>query len=77
LGKLKLQNSFSDLEAVLQTLKIEILPITLADTKCYLNLPLHHRDPFDRILVAQAVNHSLVLMSRDTAFDAYSIQRIW
>ncbi len=77
LGKLKLQNSFSDLKPVLQTLKIEILPITFADTECYLNLPLHHRDPFDRILVAQAMNHSLILMSRDSAFDAYSIQRIW
>ena len=52
LGKLRLQNSFSDLEAVLQQLKIEVLLITFSDTECYLNLPLHHRHPFDRILVA-------------------------
>lgn len=77
LGKLSLQRSFSELEEVLQKLKIEILPITFADTKRYINLPLHHRDPFDRILVAQAMNHSLILMSRDSAFDAYSIQRVW
>ncbi|MEG4826344.1 hypothetical protein QUA92_12100, partial [Microcoleus sp. F8-C1] len=38
---------------------------------------LYHRDPFDRILVAQAINHSLVLVSRDVAFDAYDLQRIW
>ena len=77
LGKLSLQNSFSELEEVLQQLKIEVLPITFSDTECYLNLPLHHRDPFDRILVAQAINHSLVLISRDVAFDAYDLQRLW
>jgi len=77
LGKLSLQNSFSELEEVLQQLKIEVLPITFSDTECYLNLPLHHRDPFDRILVAQAINHSLVLVSRDVAFDAYDLQRLW
>lgn len=77
LGKLTLQNSFSDLEAVLQQLKIEVLPIAFSDTERYLNLPLHHRDPFDRILVAQSMNHSLVLISRDLAFDDYNIQRLW
>ena len=77
LGKLRLQNSFSELEVVLQQLKIEVLLITFSDTECYLNLPLHHRDPFDRILVAQAMNHSLVLISRDLAFDAYDLQRVW
>jgi PIN domain nuclease of toxin-antitoxin system len=77
LGKLSLQNSFSELEDVLQQLKIEVLPITFSDTECYLNLPLHHRDPFDRILVAQAINHSLVLVSCDVAFDAYDLQRVW
>ena len=77
LGKLRLQNSFSELEVVLQQLKIEVLLITFSDTECYLDLPLHHRDPFDRILVAQAMNHSLVLISRDLAFDAYDLQRVW
>lgn len=77
LGKLSLQNSFAELERVLQQLKIEVLPIAFSDTERYLNLPLHHRDPFDRILVAQAMNHSLVLISRDLAFDAYDIQRVW
>lgn len=77
LGKLSLQNSFPELEEVLQQLKIEILSVTFSDTERYLSLPLHHRDPFDRILVAQAMNHSLVLISRDVAFDAYDIQRVW
>ncbi len=37
----------------------------------------HHRDPFDRLLVAQAREESLTLISRDASFDAYGIQRIW
>jgi PIN domain nuclease of toxin-antitoxin system len=40
-------------------------------------LPLHHRDPFDRILISQAINHSLTFISRDTEFGPYPIQQVW
>ena len=36
-----------------------------------MQLPLHHRDPFDRLLVAQSISESLLLVSADGAFDAY------
>lgn len=62
LGKLTLDNSFHQLEALLSKLSIEILPITFADTETYLRLPLHHRDPFDRILIAQAMSRSLSIL---------------
>jgi PIN domain nuclease of toxin-antitoxin system len=77
LGKLQLQRPFRDLEPALTQLNIQILSITFTDTETYLSLPLHHRDPFDRILVAQAINRSLVLVSRDAYLDAYPIQRLW
>jgi PIN domain nuclease of toxin-antitoxin system len=77
LGKLQLQRPFRDLEPALLQLNIQTLPIAFADTETYLSLPLHHRDPFDRMIVAQAINSSLVLVSRDTLLDAYSIQRLW
>ena len=77
LGKLKLENSFHQLEALLSQHAIETLPITFADTETYLSLPLHHRDPFDRILIAQTINRSLSIISADTAFDSYSIDRLW
>ena len=77
LGKLSLQNSFSELEGLLKQLQIEILPIAFADTECYLSLPLYDRDPFDRILIAQVINRSLVMLSQDTVFDAYAVQRLW
>ncbi|MEO0406006.1 MAG: type II toxin-antitoxin system VapC family toxin [Cyanobacteria bacterium P01_A01_bin.135] len=77
IGKLSLQGEFEDIEPQIVSANIATLPVTFADTAQYRHLPLHHRDPFDRILVAQALNHSLILISRDKAFDLYPIQRAW
>ena len=41
------------------------------------SIEFHHRDPFDRLLVAQAREESLALVSRDSAFDGYTVKRIW
>jgi PIN domain nuclease of toxin-antitoxin system len=76
IGKLRLQKRFHELEDILNQLRIEILPISFSDTECYLSLPLHHRDPFDRMLIAQALNYSLVIITADSAFDLYPIQRL-
>jgi PIN domain nuclease of toxin-antitoxin system len=40
-------------------------------------LPFHHRDPFDRLLIAQALEEDLTLVSSDSAFDAYGVKRLW
>lgn len=77
LEKLSLDVPFSDLQPILEQLLIRVLPITFQDTEHYQRLPLYHRDPFDRILISQATNHKLDLVSADTAFDAYSIRRVW
>jgi PIN domain nuclease of toxin-antitoxin system len=77
LGKLKLDHSLPALTELLQQLDIETLPIMVADLESYLSLPLHHRDPFDRILIAQAMHHDLVIVSRDEAFAMYPVQRLW
>jgi len=77
IGKLPLQGAFEDIEPQLIAAGIKTLTVTFADTVQVRYLPLHHRDPFDRILVAQAMNHSLILISRDVAFDSYAIQRVW
>lgn len=77
IGKLTLSAPFSSVEPNLVALGITQLPITFKDLEIYLSLPLHHRDPFDRILIAQAINYSLSLVSQDTQMDAYAIQRLW
>jgi PIN domain nuclease of toxin-antitoxin system len=77
IGKLELGYSFDDLQTALGQFDIEILPIEFPDTSQYLDLPLHHRDPFDRILVSQSLRHGFILVSRDAVLDAYNIQRLW
>ncbi|MEO1145800.1 MAG: type II toxin-antitoxin system VapC family toxin [Cyanobacteria bacterium J06638_22] len=77
IGKLSLKGEFENIEPRMVEAGITTLPVTFADTAQYRHLPLHHRDPFDRILVAQAINYNLVLVSRDKAFDAYPMQRMW
>lgn len=52
------------------------IPITLADAQTAATLPLHHRDPFDRMLVAQAGRLAATVVSRDRVFDAYGISRL-
>lgn len=77
LGKLSLQQSYETIGAAIDTSDILILPISFADTVQVRNLPLHHNDPFDRMLISQAINHSLTVISTDKKFDAYSIKRLW
>lgn len=77
LDKLSLEIPFADLPQLLEQLLIGVMPITFTDTENYLSLPTYHRDPFDRMLIAQAITHTLTIVSIDKAFDAYPIQRLW
>ncbi|WP_347242273.1 type II toxin-antitoxin system VapC family toxin [Nostoc sp. FACHB-892] len=56
---------------------IELLPITVDHITVVATLPLHHRDPFDQILIAQALAENISILSADKIFDAYSIRRLW
>ena len=54
-----------------------ILPIEPKHTAMLTTLPFHHRDPFDRLLIAQAMVEAIPILSVDTAFDAYPVTRLW
>jgi len=54
-----------------------ILPIEVRSMGLLTTLPLHHRDPFDRMLIAQAIGEKLPLPSADLQFDAYPVNRVW
>jgi PIN domain nuclease of toxin-antitoxin system len=54
-----------------------LLPILPEHTAALISLPFHHRDPFDRLLVAQALIEQIPLVSMDESLDAYTIQRRW
>ena len=55
----------------------EALAITMDDAQRAGQLPGPHRDPFDRMLIAQAVAHGLALVSIDAVFDGYGVNRLW
>ena len=55
----------------------DVLPVEIAHTAALLTLPFHHKDPFDRLLVAQAMVESIPIISADAALDAYPVTRVW
>jgi|SRR3954471_5616857 PIN domain nuclease of toxin-antitoxin system len=57
--------------------RIEVLPIHVAHLLAYEQLPLHHRDPFDRVLIAQSVEEGWPIITADPMFKKYPIQVIW
>lgn len=65
------------MERELSTNSFEILPILLRHAALLAKMPFYHRDPFDRLIVAQTTAEKLRLVSRDTIFDAYGIIRLW
>ena len=54
-----------------------LLPIALEHATAVAELPFHHRDPFDRLLAAQARHEELAVVSSDPAFTKYGVRRIW
>lgn len=78
LGKLKLNLPLAEVvESQQQTNSIEVLPITLAHVLPLQNLPPHHKDPFDRLLVVQANVENAVLVSIDPIFKKYPVKLLW
>ena len=61
----------------LTTNNLEVLSISVPHLIQVSTLPLHHRDPFDRLIIAQALVEQIPIVSADPAFDAYPIQRLW
>jgi len=75
IGKLTLKNV--DLEKVIKDLDINELIIKIPHAKKIKDLKLIHKDPFDRMLIAQALHEGLSLISKDKVFDKYGVGRVW
>ena len=77
-GKLVLPTPVGDyLARKLRENGVSVLPLTFDDVRRLEDLPLHHRDPFDRILIAQSLNESMPLVSGDQQFEKYEVEVIW
>ncbi len=67
----------SDIPGAIAAQGFQELPITVAEAARAGALPGPHRDPFDRMLIAQTLSHNLILISNDAAFAPYPIHRLW
>jgi PIN domain nuclease of toxin-antitoxin system len=78
LGKLKLKGSLERfIPDQLAANGFRELPIDFGHVTRVSRLPFHHRDPFDRLLVAQALEEELTIVSANRVFGAYRVKRIW
>ncbi|MEH1911880.1 MAG: type II toxin-antitoxin system VapC family toxin [Nostoc sp.] len=78
LGKLNLSLSLPNfIETQQRVNNLQLLPIELTHIYALEALPSHHRDPFDRIIIAQAIVEKMPLLSIDAVFDVYPVQRVW
>jgi PIN domain nuclease of toxin-antitoxin system len=57
--------------------RIKTLPISIDHLLAFERLPMHHRDPFDRMLIAQSIEQNLPVITADPLFKAYPVQVIW
>ena len=77
LGKLEVAIDIPSMISKIETNGFSILPIFPEHTICVSSLPFHHRDPFDRMLIAQTITEKIKLVSKDGAFDDYEVDCIW
>jgi len=74
LGKLETPD---DLMEMISIESFEVLDIKSAHALQVKELPLHHHDPFDHLLIAQSIQENLPMITRDKYFDSYEIETIW
>lgn len=78
IGKISLVQPFEDLIPQQMDLNgIKQLDIALNHVVNVAELPFHHRDPFDRLLISPAIVEKMPIVGADTSFDAYGIERLW
>ena len=77
LNKLKVKIGFKNLFEEIKKNDFDLLNISFEHTLKITDLEFHHRDPFDRILIAQSLVEDFKIITSDKIFDKYNIERIW
>ena len=77
LNRLDLKTSFENIGVEIINNNFQMLPITFQDTLVLSSLPLHHRDPFDRLLISQGINNKFTIISKDEYFESYKVKILW
>ena len=77
LGRLRLKYGFHNIAEFLTSNEIETLPISFAHVQELLKLKHYHRDPFDRIIISQAIYENLIIVTKDDEFGKYKVKFMW
>jgi len=77
LNKLELKSGFDNIGEFLTANDIAILPLTFDHIKVLNQLDFHHRDPFDRIIIAQSISERLTIITKDDYFKLYDCDVVW
>lgn len=78
LGKITLDEPFEELiPSRLAADRIEVLPVEVRHLAALRRLPFHHRDPFDRLFIAQAIAEGMPVITHDAVFAEYDVEVIW
>ena len=74
LGKLEISIPFEELEVYLEENEFSVLDYNFEHLKTLLTLPFHHSDPFDRLIISQAITDDFRIITHDEAFNSYSVK---
>lgn len=78
IGKWQLNRPYEDfIDLVVNKYAFTVLPILATHTARLIGMPFYHRDPFDRLLVAQSLAEQVPIIGNDTLLDAYGVTRLW
>ena len=77
LGKLAINSTIPDIEKICKQRSIEIIPILSEEIEGIKSLPQIHKDPFDRIIISQAMKHNLSIITSDAIIPQYSVNVVW
>lgn len=77
LGKLELNGGFNEISEIMKNHEIEILPLAFEHIRKLIDLEFHHRDPFDRIIIAQGLVEKMTVVTKDENFSKYGVKVLW
>jgi PIN domain nuclease of toxin-antitoxin system len=77
LNKIQLKHSLDVLFEIIQQSQIEVITITDNHILASSKLPFHHRDPFDRMIIAQAITENFTIITKDNFFKSYKVKLAW
>jgi len=77
IGKLAISKSLSEVIQQIESAGIELLPLEVSHILLVESMPYVHRDPFDRMMIAQALREGMTLVSNEAIFDQYGVARLW